>query len=260
MKKMKLKIPKQPIYESCLIESKKLRLLGCEALCSSYIANLGFNPCFSCDCNNFSCNFSSDDVFYYKLEHYKKDTVLHSEIGLGNLVLNNSEYYLERIQTILSKDINGDVVFSGNFYKTNPSSDDEYLQLTNYTPTDFRQYLLSPYSIIISDKDSYSLPLSIDNYSLIGREKEEITSISIQSICNTALEYISSFKKSIHLSAYKLYCKILNCDSIVLSKKPLEKKAPMGTISWDSSDNKLKFYNGKEWLNIQTGGSNIENT
>ena len=260
MKKRKLKIPKQPTYESCLIESKTLRLLGCEALCGSYINNLGFNPCFSCDCNNFSCNFSSDDIFYYKLEHYKKDKVIHSEVGLGQLITNNSEYYIERLHSIFSEDTNGTVVYSANFYKTNPSSNDEYLQVTNYTPTDFRQYLLSPHSIVISDSDSHSSPICIDDDSLIGRNKEDITSISIQSICEASLSYISSFKKSIHLSAHKLYCKILNCDSIVISKKSLAKKAPMGTISWDSSDNKLKFYNGKEWLNIQTGGSNIENT
>ena len=251
MLQKKLKTTTVTIAEKCCIgNDKELVLEGCESLGQEYQRSKGFDPCFTCDCNNFSSNFDVEDKFFYSLEHYRGQESLYTEIGIAT-ILNDNIINRDTIYYGISK--RKGLLPNPAAYFPEDLQDGDYLEVTNYRNTNILDFFVDPYFVITSDSHSCPTPLYLDQDSVLGRYEGDIQSISISSLLSTNfIDLLTSFTKSINLKAYKLYCKIINCSSIVLSKSKSRPKPPKGTIIWDDKDNLLKFYNGKVWNVIQT--------
>lgn len=251
MNKKKLKTTRNVISELCSIDSdsRNLCLLGCEPLRDQYISYRKFDPCFSCSCNEFSCSFSSEDKFLYKLQHFSKESPIYSEIGIGELVSSNGSTCIKRLSTILSNSDDG-IIPSPPFYTPRAVGSSEYLEVSPYYPSNGLELLIDPNTILFTTSDGVPSPLYVDKNSVILRMEDSIQSASINDFFVSILECFLSFSKSINLKASKLFCSILNCNQLVFSKKKKQSKPPRGTICWDAEDEMLKFYNGKSWMVI----------
>jgi len=251
MLQKKLKTTIVTIVEKCRIgDNKQLVLEGCEPLSQEYKRSRGFDPCFTCDCNNFSSNFDTEDKFFYSLEHYRGQESLYTEIGIANILNDN----------ILNRDTTYYAISKRKGLLSNPApyfpeelQDGDYLEVSNYRNTNILDFFVDPHFVVVSDSNCCPTPLHLNQESVLGRHEGDIQSISISSLLSTNfIDLLTSFTKSINLKSYKLYCKMFNCSSIVLSKSKSRPKPPKGTIIWDDKDNLLKFYNGKVWNAIQT--------
>ena len=251
MSSKKLKTTRNVIAELCSINSdiRYVCLLGCESLRKEYIAYKKFDPCFSCSCNEFSCSFSCDDKFLYKLQHFSSDSIVYTEIGIGELSENNGSACIKRLSTIVAYSEDG-LVPSPPLYQAKTSSDTEYLEISPYYPSNGLELLIDPNTMLFTTSDGVPSPLYVDKNSVILRMEDSIQSASINDFFVSILECFLSFSKSINLKASKLFCSILNCNQLVLSKKKKQSKPPRGTICWDAEDEMLKFYNGKSWMVI----------
>lgn len=251
MLQKKLKTTNATIAEKCHVgDETELVLEGCEPLRQEYLQSRGFDPCFSCDCNNFSSNFDSEDKFFYSLAHYRGEESLYTEIGIGTILSDN---ILNRNKIYFGISKRKGLLSNPAAYYPDELKEGDYLEVSNYRNTNILDFFIDPHLIVTSDSRSCPTPLYVDENSVLGRYEGEIQSISIPSLLATnIIDSLTSFTKSINLKAYKLYCKIINCSSIVLSKSKLRSKPPKGTIIWDADDELIKFYNGKVWRVIQT--------
>lgn len=255
----KLKTTNVTIVEKCHIgKDKELVLEGCESLGQEYKKSRGFDPCFSCDCNNFSSTFDTEDKFFYSLAHYRGEESLYTEIGIAtilsdNTLLRNTIYYgISKRKGLLP---------NPSAYYPEDLQEGDYLEVSNYRNNNILDFFIDPHLIVTSDSHCCPTPLYIDQNSVLGRYEGNIQSISFSSLLSTnLLDLLTSFTKSINLKAHKLYCKMFNCSSIVLSKSKSNRKPPKGTIIWDDKDDLLKFYNGKVWNVIQTNPYKDEQT
>ena len=247
MKSKQLKTTLATITEKCFVDKKTLlKLNGSESLSEDYKKHHGFDPCLSCNCNNFDCVFSDDDKFYYKLEHFCNSQLMMTEIGLGELSGTKKQRYINRLKPIVRLSDEKGLIHSPVVYS--PQLDkNSFLQVSTMTSGNLSEILIDPHVIPYTDIESCKSPLYVQADSLIGRLKGSIQNITIVDI----IDLLSSFTKSIHLKAYKLYISILNCKHIIFSQVKKPKRPIKGTLTW-SDDGKLRLYNGKEWLIIQT--------
>ncbi len=247
MSSKQLKTTLATITEKCFVDNNALlRLNGSESLSYEYKRHHGFDPCLSCQCNDFECVFSEDDKFYYRLEHFSNSSLTMTEIGIGELSGSKKQRYIKRIQPIVRLSDNKGLIHSPTFYS--PDLDENsFLQISTMTSGNLSEILLDPHVIPYTDGEACRSPLYVQTDSLIGRLKGNIQNITIEDI----IDLLTSFTKSIHLKAYKIYISMLNCKCIVFSQVKKPKRPIKGTLTW-SDDGNLRLYNGKAWLLIQT--------
>lgn len=252
----KLKTKRVQVAEKCnfVDDSNLLHLLGCEVLCSDLRSHQKIDPSFTCDCNNFSVNFSTEDKFYYQLEHYKSRELLYTEIGLGELITKDLEFYIDRKVAMLYI-VNGqEPSIGGLFYKVDELDADEYLHVKNLPPSRALEILIDPHVMLGTGSDGCPSPIYVEDNSFIGRIGGDIQSFPLTSIISpeTILSTFSSLKKSLSTQAYKFYCRLLNCKSLVISPSKKPKRSPKGSIVFDENDLCLKIFDGNTWKVIQT--------
>lgn len=243
----KLKTTNQTIAEKCDIDPRTNRiiLLGCEPLCLDIEKHFKFNPRFNCTCNNFSTTFDDNDYFYYELTHYEDDRTHYRELGLGSLELTGSTYYIKRTHVLAGITEDGNIP-NPSPYVPSPLDGDSYTHVEAYRVSGVSEVFVDPHVIPYSNSSRTISPLYVDENSIIGRLKDNIQSLGSADL----ISIISNFSKSITLKAYKLYAKMLNCSSLVLSISKQSKKPPRGTLIWSEKDRLLKFYDGNSWKRL----------
>lgn len=225
-------------------EDSSLLLTGCEGVCSDLKKYQNFDPGFTCACNEFKSVFTEDDKFFYRLEHYKANDLLYTEVGIGHIKNNN----LIRLHTYFGIDVDKDILNSPSLYSV-PLYDSEYLHISNYVINNPLELMVDSNVITYSNMYGAASPLYVEENSLIGRSDEGIQSLPFSSFINkdNILSLLSSIKTTISLKATKLYCKTFNCSSLVVSLSNKTKKPPKGTVILDKADNKLKLFDGSNW-------------
>lgn len=114
-----------------------------------------------------------------------------------------------------------------------------YAYVTTYVPTSMQELASSPYCAICTSDENTPDLVRIEKNSILGRLSKSITSIPINSL----------FK-----NIKKLFVKMLSCDNIEL--KPSKRLASEGILHFNKDTKNLEFFNGKEWLIIQTSADN----
>lgn len=243
----RLKTTNQTIAEKCDIDPRTgmVILLGCENLCFDIEKHFKYNPRFKCTCNNFSTEFGEDDFFYYELSHYDGSRVAYKELGLGNIELLGSTYVVKRTNVLAGITDDGNIPHP-NPYIPPPIGENSYVHIEAFRTSNVSEVFIDPHVMAFSNDNSTVSPLYVEKNSIVGRLKDNIQSMHN----NDIVSLISDFTKSITLKAYKLYAKILNCSSLVLSVNKQAKKPPRGTLIWSDKDRLLKFYDGKSWKTL----------
>jgi hypothetical protein len=245
--------------EECEIgPDNTLALIGCDKLCDKYKKYNGFNPNFTCDCNDFGSTFSNGDTLLYLLKHVREGSAIYQESGIATFLGDS----LKRSKILFA--IQGESVplFSPRFYTPQNITDSDFFEVSSRPLLSFNELFIQPHSISYSNSDCCPSLLSVDEDSLIGRTNGEIASIPISHISSQdqTISHISTFTKSILMKAYKLYVRILNCSIIVFSPHSSKSKAVQGSLVWDSNTNQLKFHDKVGWRVLKLGDYDEEKT
>ena len=241
---MHLKTTNNLIVEKAYFtDNSSLLLTGCEGVCSDIKKYQNFDPQFTCGCNEFASAFKEEDKFFYRLEHYNANDLIHTEVGIGHL----KGKLLNRLSSYFSIQ-KGEVIRSPSFYDI-VLSDSDYIHVSNYVITNALELMIDKNVIPYTNDEVLFSSLHVDKNSVIGRGDKDIQSIPFSTFISPShiISLLSSFTNSISLKARKLYCKTLNCSSLVVSLSSKARKPPKGTLIVDKEDNKLKLFDGNNW-------------
>ena len=237
----RLRTTNATILERCFIdEHAKLTLEGSEKLSEDYKQHHGFDPCLSCKCNEFHCAFTSEDKFFYRLDHFHdKGKLVVSEIGIGTL--SDDKRTIDRLSIITRLSGEGEVIPAKAPYIARMHDVNEYMQIGTFTSGNLSELFVDPHVLVVGDREGLAKPLYVDKHSLLGRMTDEVTNISNMDLWNI----LCSFSKSLHLKAFSLYVRMLNVKAIAFSPMKRSKRTLKGTLYVDDQTNELSYYDGK---------------
>jgi len=175
--------------------------------------------------NTFSKNFDEDCCFYYQLWHYKGNEALLNEVGVAELQKVEGLTLLNRKFVLYNQVSEHEVTPTPAFYTNEPTGEHEYLQVSHFPIQNAMQLFLNEHSIPYSSSTG-PLPLIVEPNSVVGRLDGEIQNINIHDLIKS--------KKP-----------------VVVKSSKLPSKPSKGTLVIDSSDGRLKIYNGKVWRTIK---------
>lgn len=258
--KKPLKTTQNVVVEGCRIVQDpllypRLLLTGCEQACENIEKYQQSNPHWTCDCNSFLTNLGTDSTFYYTLLHFKKDTLLFSEVGLGELDVLEGTQYINRLYCLFSR--NGEETFPNSYFFDTPvHGEDEYLHVAHYNISNPLQLFIEENTVPYSSKNGPST-IRMEQNTVLCRSLEDVCAMpldnffSLESFSKNVVKTLKDFKNQLTLKASKLYTKWLELNK--LSFTPTEKPAKpnAGDVIFDITDNTLKYYNGTEWVNLK---------
>ena len=223
-----LKTVQVSVCESCKFvdNSSSLKLLGTEKASEQVLKYTTQNLQLTQKDNSFFNNFDQDCCFYYQLWHFDGRNVLISEVGIGELQEVEGTRVINRKFALYNQTGENEVSPNPAFYTGVPQGEHEYLQVAHYPIQNAMQLFLNEHSIPYSSSNG-PLPLIVEPNSLVGRLDGEIQNINITDL-------LTKQKKS-----------------VVVKSSKLPSKPAKGTLVIDSSDDKLKIYNGKVWRTIK---------
>lgn len=172
--------------------------------------------------------FSSDDLFYYRIERYTDVNIKDIyEIGIGSTYSVNNKNYLKRIKPMVFGVVGGKSQLSINGPQNFYGMDDYMLVVSQYIPQSMQEFFFQENTIVASKSGSIfsPVPITIDNNSVVGRLDGDISSVSISEILQQETDLIKFSGNNI-------------------------KNNHKGSLRYNSKKNKLEFYNGKKWLSI----------
>lgn len=253
----KLKTTQKTVLEKCefVAHSTKLKLLGCELACDDLKQFQKANPNFTCECNGFETNLGLDSTFYYQLLHLKSQNIVFIEVGLGELEQIDGQLFLKRVHALYNQTPDGNISPNPLCYHAPMSDPDEYLHIAHFNISNAIQLFLHPNTIPYASENGPAV-LYPETNNLIGRldgdlQPIEITELfSLESFTNRVLETVSGFSKAITLKTTKLYSKLINTTTLVLSSTKPTSKSPKGSLIYDDDEKCLKFFDGSAWKRI----------
>ena len=198
--------------------------------------------------------FGTDHTFFYLAEKIvQNNTVLLRERGIGRLVSTDSGYELERIQP-LGYYVVGDATpypcLNG------PLDFAENVVVSNSYPQSLLESLSDDHSVVACDKKFIPKPVQLSDFSVLGRLDGEIVSLSFSELSEceefreALIRAITGYTKQIALSTTKINTKtkrgVISSNMFHLNptSNPPAKK---GTMIYDESDNRIKYYDGEKW-------------
>lgn len=228
MKTKPLKTTQTQVIESCeLIDSSpSIRLLGCQSAAENVLKYTTQNLHLSDEVNSFNKNFDDKCCFYYQLWHFDGKNALINEVGVGELRQEDGYSIIDRKYCLYNQTSDTDISPNPAFYKGALEGENQYYQVHHYPINNAMQLFLNENSIPYSSSNG-PLPLIVEPNSLVGRLDGEIQNINITDL-------LTKQKKS-----------------VVVKSSKLPSKPAKGTLVIDSSDDKLKIYNGKVWRTIK---------
>lgn len=230
-----------------------LELKGLKALSEfNKSISLSLNSNLDVD-TSFETIFGYDCSFFYNIEQIKNDKVIVSEYGIGHIESIDNKIFLKRHLPIYLNSHNKITQCSNGPYHFKCDSPD-YLVAHSVLPSSYLELLANSNCVIASSEPFCPNPISIDNFSFLGRLNDNVQSIpfselfSNPELITAILEVITTYSKQLSLKTSKLESKRLCTDCLQLntSDKPLEKK---NSLIFDGEN--LKFYDGEKWKIIQ---------
>lgn len=227
MKVKPLKTTQVQVHEACeLVEySNAVKLLGVKKACEQVLKYTTQNMQLDDEKNRFCKQFDKDGCFYYQLWHFNGRDALITEVGVGELVENEGNWFVERKYCLYNQTSENDITPHPAFYQGITEGDDQYFQICHFPINNAMQLFLNEHSIPYSSANG-PVPLIVEPNSLVGRLDGGIQNINISDLTKQ--------KKPVVVKSSKL------------PSKPLK-----GTLVIDSSDGQLKIYNGKVWRTIK---------
>ena len=223
-----LKTTQRTVLEGCEIvpNSSSLKLLGTDIASEQVLKyttqNLGINQ----EDNSFFSNFDENCCFYYQLWHFDGRNPILSEVGVGEIQDAEGVRVINRKFALYNQSGENDVSPNPAFYTAVPEGEHQYYHIQHFPISNAMQLFLNENSIPYSSSNG-PLPLIVEPNSLVGRLNGDIQSINITDLLTKQNK------------------------SVVVKSSKLPSKPSKGTLVIDSSDDKLKIYNGKVWRTIK---------
>ena len=254
---MNLKTTRAVAVEDALqeVKSKSFKLLG--------ISKLVQVP----NAPSFLSLFGTDHKFFYIAEKIYKDAVKLRERGIGRVIQNGTDFFLERTLP-LAYYVNGDShahpCHNGpvDFYL----SEGEQLVVSSSFPLSHIETLCDNHCVLASNEAFSPVPIKLQEFSFLSRLDDSITSVPFQSIkdipelSESILESVTSYTKQISLGSSKLSMKskrgVISSHVFQLNptSNPPTKK---GTLIYDEATDTLKYYDGTSWRSLSFTKDNL---
>lgn len=175
------------------------------------------------------------------------------ERGIGYLYEQGEHVYLKRLLPIINQYSDGSTLHSTHGPQRFKCCDDEStVVITSIVPPSYLEALVVPYSVLVSDKDSFvPTPVQIKPNSFLARLNDSIQSLAFDSeyFIDIITSIITKFSKQLKLKTSKLCVKRIETD--IIDIKPSDnQKAVKGSLVYDNENNTLKFYDGENWRTI----------
>ena len=197
--------------------------------------------------------FGTLHSFFYIVEKIKNDVVELRERGVGRLISTDDGYELERVQPFgfyVKGDsnphpcVNGPVDFVG------------IVTISNSFPQSVLESVPLDNCVVTCSTPFVPNPVQLSNFSVLGRLDGEIVSLSFDELAQNEefkealVRAITGYTKQLAFSATKINTKSKRgvLSSNVLQLAPTSNPpAKKGTIIYDESDDKIKYYDGIKW-------------
>lgn len=203
--------------------------------------------------------YEDGSFFFYKLENYELkptgDRYLASyEKGFGNIVVKNGKQTLHRVycfEQYLGEEVL-EVRSKDEFLDLDDST---HLIITTYQPSDFIDLCIMPLSVVATRGSFNANPVHIEEYSLLGRDQLEISSIKFSHVVNHGLSNtknkISSPSNIFELTGSKSM--FVSRSFVAKPSKSRPQTPRKGQIIFNERTGNFEGYNGSEWKPLQWG-------
>lgn len=190
--------------------------------------------------NTFLHIYNIDTQFFYAASILRKDRCKFTEIGIGHIELDGGSPILHRDKHLYHQR-GEDTYLAHKFDKLECVVEDSII-VTSYSPKTIHELLYTDNCLITSiDAHTPSVTHMPEN-SLLLRLTKDIEAVSTDVAVK---ELLCKYTKQLVLKSPRLDVKTVSTQHIIINtSKPLGKK---GEVYYDEQDNRLKFYNGREW-------------
>lgn len=162
---------------------------------------------------------SDHKQFYFRIEKYRENKFIQGEISIGHLESRKNKVYIVRDRHLQKADPDNSLFTSSPDSKlTSELQDGDLFLASSLHPQDQKELLIFPHTLIVSTPDYLFSPLTLDEYSIVGRLEGNSAAIPISSLGSLIVD------------------------------NPAEQE---GSIAYDKSLKCLKFFNGKEWRKLK---------
>lgn len=261
---MSYKTPVRQLINLCeLIENTtKVKLLGVEALseCSDReLARLAKSGKLNRNINCFSTQLEVGDEFYYAIEARKLNATFATEIGLGYLVKEGDDYYVNRMLPMFYIDDDGvkhDAVAQLSMFYEFAGKEGFYFVITNYTPSNVKEFFFRDSCLMTSHAPFIPTALCVEKDCIVGRDGlNQLDNMPLKNLHNntnfsySVMQSLVKESKQIVLRSSQLDVKKLKTSQVLL--KPSNKAVEQtGTIFYNSDLGKIQVYDGTSWRNL----------
>lgn len=260
---MKLKTVPKIVLEKCEIdkeENSDLLLLGVAAARKDLIKFEGHTD----DIDNqldesitFRNEFNLGTKLYYQLMIFKNNKSQHIEIGVGTVIAKNNRSYLKRLMTFTAIDHEGRAIETGGGFVTEFVEEEfTHMHLTNYIAKNALQLVADPDTVLATTLQDGPTPIYMENDTCLAKVNDKIQALpiseifSLKSCAEGIVNGLMNYSKKISVKASSFFCKLLECNSIILHSAQKQKEKE-GTIIYDNKSKCLKFHDGSQWRTLK---------
>lgn len=194
-------------------------------------------------------------VYRYDSSYYSRKTT-YIETGVGNIYKIGSKSYLKRISSILHTDDQNKTAVSQiplNF------SQDDFLIVYNYNPTNYFELFVYPNSVICSNSLNAPVPVDLPPSSVLGRINGNVQSLNSTELRGVLTDANITNAVESSTGNYTFLCQTLNLansnsrlSSAALQARPVyntsNRPAPQrGSIIYNEQTNRFEGYDGTDW-------------
>lgn len=203
--------------------------------------------------------YEDGSFFFYKLENYELDLtgeryLASYEKGFGNISVKNGKQILDRaycFEQYLGEEIL-EVRSKDQFLDLDNST---HLIITTYQPSEFIDLCIVPLSVMATRGSFNANPVHIEEYSLLGRNQLEISSIKFSDVVSHGLSNIKN-KISTPSNAFELTggkSMFISRSFVAKPSKSRPQNPRKGQIIFNERIGCFEGYNGSEWKSLQWG-------
>lgn len=184
--------------------------------------------------------FGEDFRFHYRIEVFERDSrevkFVCGELGIGCLEKKEDKVLLHRISPRVFQEKGKESKIISIPQKEISEHPNHVMLVSSYFPENIFDCMLDPHSLIFSDENFPFNTLCVEENSLVGRESDGVTNISLSSLFDNFIKKLESTKKKISLKAKQL-----------VLDSPAKPSNTEGNLVYDNKLKALKYFDGQSW-------------
>ena len=257
---MKLKVAHKVILEKCQFdgaESTKLKLLGSKPVEDDLVKYEKYiiNEDNQIDAENTFVNtFGLDTKFYYQFMIFKDTHLQHNEVGLGCLVEEDGQMFLQRFIALTAVDHEGKIINNTGVVTTFLEEEYTHMHVTPYPPQKALQLMIDANTVPCTNKDG---PTSVymEDESCLGVVDGNLQSVpftkvfSLKSFAKSVFDSLAKTSRKLSLRCSSLFCTQVESNTLVLHSTSKHSEEE-GAVIYDKKSKCLKLFDGTKWRSL----------